>query len=185
MSNAIEQGLAILALRGKGATENSVKQMAAVYTLDDDLTPDQFVTAKFEPAKAITAFGGYAVHKGLATSEQVINQRDVFGEKYALLDFDLTKDAFSDLVDSLGAVIITDTQAEARKNKANGNFATLKVNAILKALSELTPSLMGPTSQATKDALAGAGERARYLATANVVAVPSQAKVNEEVLVNS
>lgn len=179
--NAYEKAQALLALRGKGATLESVKQMANIYAEDTDITPDAFVTPKFEAAKAITAFGGYAVYLGLATEEQVINQREVYGESYSSLNFALEKDAFSDLVDGLAVAIISTTNEQARKDKANGNFATVKVNALLKILGMLTKSNVEPTSQATKDALAGAKVRIDYLLSpSEAVVVPA---VKEEVLV--
>ena len=179
--NAIEKAHALLALRGKGATQESVKQMANIYFEDTDITPDVFVTPKFEAAKAITAFGGYAVYLGLATDEQVINQREVYGESYSSLDFSLEKDAFHDLVDSLAASMVATSNEEARKQKANGNFATVKVNALLKILGLLTRSNMEPTSKATKDALAGAKVRIDYLLSPVEASVVVSAK--EEVLV--
>ena len=177
--NAYEKAQALLALRGKGATSESLKQMANIYVEDTDLTPDAFVTPKFEAAKAITAFGGYALYLGLATEEQVINQREVYGESYSSLDFSLEKDAFHDLVDGLAASIIAATNDKARTERKNGNFATVKVNALLKILGVLTRTNLEPTSQATKDALAGAGVRIAYLTSKEEVVV----KVKEEVLV--
>jgi hypothetical protein len=179
--NAIEKAHALLALRGKGATLESVKQMSNIYAEDTDITPDVFVTPKFEAAKAITAFGGYAVYLGLATEEQVINQREVYGEKYSSLDFSLEKDAFSDSVDVLALAILTSTAEETRKDKANGNFATVKVNALLKIISVLTPTLLAPTSTATKDALRAGAKRILHLLDYQVVSVPQEVK--EEVLV--
>ena len=179
--NAIEKGHALLALRGKGATLESVKQMSNIYAEDTDITPDAFVTPNFEAAKAITAFGGYAIYLGLATPEQVINQRDVYGEKYSSLDFAQEKDAFQDTVDTLAIVVDTDT--EVRKNKANGNFATVKVNALLKIISVLTPSLLAPTSTATKDALRAGAQRILRLLDTQVVSVPQEEEVKAGVLV--
>jgi len=180
--NAYEKAQALLALRGKGATLESVKQMANIYSEDTDLTPDAFVTPKFEAAKAITAFGGYAVYLGRATEEQVINQREVYGEKYAYLDFSLEKDAFHDLVDGLASSIITADNEKARTDKQNGNFATVKANALLKIINTLTPSLLAPTSKATKDALrAGARQVLSMLDLLEKEVVKPEVK--EEVLV--
>ena len=180
---AIDKGHALLALRGKGATLESVKQMSNIYAEDTDITPDAFVTPNFEAAKAITAFGGYAIYLGLATPEQVINQRDVYGEKYSSLDFAQEKDAFQDTVDTLALAIVVDTDTEVRKNKANGNFATVKVNALLKIISVLTPSLLAPTSTATKDALRAGAQRILRLLDTQVVSVPQEQEVKAGVLV--
>jgi len=92
--NAKEKGSALLRLRGAGATVESIRQMADIYGEDDTLRPNYFVTQKFESAKAITAFGGYALFKGLMTDELIYAQRDVFGAEYLNIDYTLSPVAF-------------------------------------------------------------------------------------------
>lgn len=155
MSNAIEKGHALLRLRGAGATIESIRQMAGIYGEDTSLTPHLFVTQKFEPAKAITAFGGYAVFNGLMTDEQVYEQRDVFGEDYSSLDFSLSPEAFKSSVDALEAVAIDEADNEARKNRNLGITVGQDVTRLFKTAQRIKPTDMSRASLVTVANLTG------------------------------
>ena len=154
MSNAKERGSAILAMRGKGATQESIRQMSGIYADDATLMPHTYVTDKFESAKAITAFGGYIVNTYGLTPEAVFTQREAIANHYLDLDFGLDYDEF---VAALNAYEAQDTAKVANKDardKALGlttNKAAVKISDMAKA------------SLLTRDILERAAERINTL----------------------
>ena len=156
---ALERANALLRLRGQGATIESLRQMADIYGDDNSLAPYQFVTEKFQGAKAITAFGGYAVFKGLMTDEQVYAQRDVFGADYSVLDFTLPADQFKAQIDALEADSIIASNAEATRNKSLGITVGKQITSVAKLVDDINPSDMAVASQVSLATLDKAIER--------------------------
>lgn len=163
MSNAKERGSAILAMRGKGATQESIRQMSGIYADDATLMPHTYVTDKFESAKAITAFGGYIVNTYGLTPEAVFTQREAIANHYLDLDFGLDYDEF---VAALNAYEAQDTAKVADKDareKALGlttNKAAVKIND---TVNGITVSDMAKASLLTRDILERAAERINTL----------------------
>jgi hypothetical protein len=157
--SAIEKGQALLRLRGAGATIESIRQMSNIYGEDSNLAPYAFVTQKFEGAKAITAFGGYAVFKGLMTDEQAYAQRDVFATDYAVVDFTLPADQFKKQIDALEQDSLLSSVQEAHREKALGITIGKQVTSLCKVANDINASDMAVASQVTIAALNSAIER--------------------------
>jgi hypothetical protein len=147
--SAIEKGYALLRLRGAGATIESIRQMSNIYGEDSNLVPTAFVTDKFQSAKAITAFGGYAVFKGLMTDEQVYEQRDVFGEDYSALDFTLPADQFKKHIDALEQDSLIATVQEAQRKKSLGITVGEQATKVCKSAYDIKVSDMASASLVT------------------------------------
>jgi hypothetical protein len=157
--SAIEKGQALLRLRGAGATIESIRQMADIYGQDSNLAPYAFVTQKFEGAKAITAFGGYAVFKGLMTDEQVYAQRDVFATDYAVVDFTLPAEPFKAQINALEKDTLLSDSETARREKSLGITIGKQINTVCKNVDDINASDMAVASEVTKDNLNRAIER--------------------------
>jgi hypothetical protein len=163
MSNAKERGSAILAMRGKGATQESIRQMSGIYADDVTLMPHTYVTDKFESAKAITAFGGYIVNTYGLTPEAVFTQREAIANHYLDLDFSLDYD---DFVAALNAYEAQDTAKVAdttARNTALGLTTNKTSVSVLEAVSKITVSDMSRASLVTRDNLERAAERIAVL----------------------
>jgi hypothetical protein len=171
--SAIEKGQALLRLRGAGATIESIRQMSNIYGEDSNLVPTAFVTDKFQSAKAITAFGGYAVFKGLMTDEQVYAQRDVFGADYSVLDFTLPADQFKAQIDALETDSIIASNAEATRNKSLGITVGKQITSVAKLVDDINPSDMAVASQVSLATLDKAIERLTTLRDYKRVVVES------------
>jgi hypothetical protein len=124
--------------------------MADIYGEDDTLRPNYFVTQKFESAKAITAFGGYALFKGLMTDELIYAQRDVFGAEYLNLDYSLSPVAFKAQVDALEALQIQEASDKASKERSLGVTIGDVVTSIGKKINQINKSDMAVASEVTK-----------------------------------
>jgi hypothetical protein len=157
--SAIEKGQALLRLRGAGATIESIRQMADIYGQDSNLAPYAFVTQKFEGAKAITAFGGYAVFKGLMTDEQAYAQRDVFATDYAVVDFTLPAEPFKAQINALEKDALLSDSETARREKSLGITIGKQVTTVCKNVDDINASDMAVASEVTKDNLNKAIER--------------------------
>ena len=177
MSNAKERGSAILAMRGKGATQESIRQMSGIYADDATLMPHTYVTDKFESAKAITAFGGYIVFNYDLTPEAVFASREAIANHYLDLDFGLDQ---ADFVDALNAYEAQDTAKVASttaRNKALGLTTNKTSVSVLDAVSKITVSDMTRASLVTRDNLERAVARIQTL-----LAYKSPVVVVEEVV---
>ena len=148
--NAKEKGSALLRLRGAGATVESIRQMADIYGEDDTLLPNYFVTQKFESAKAITAFGGYALFKGLMTDELIYASRDVFGAEYLNIDYTLSPVAFKAQIDALEALQIQEASEKVALENTLGVTIGNAVTSVNKAIGKIKPSDMAVASEVTK-----------------------------------
>ena len=176
--SAIERAQALLRLRGAGATIESIRQMSDFYGEDSSLAPTAFTSLdKFKGAKAITAFGGYALFKGLMTDEQVYAQRDVFGDDYESLDFTLPADKFRALIDALEADTILADATEARRKKSLGITANESSVKIGKVVREINVSDMAVASLVTRANLESARDHLNNLLNYKSVVVPETAKV--------
>jgi hypothetical protein len=175
--SAIERAQALLRLRGAGATIESIRQMSNFYGEDSSLVPTAFVFLdKFKGAKAITAFGGYAVFKGLMTDEQVYAQRDVFGDDYESLDFTLNADNFKKHIDALEADTILANANEARRKDALGitvNESSIKVGEVVR---DINVSDMAKASLVTRANLESARDHLNTLLNYQAVVVEETAK---------
>jgi hypothetical protein len=147
--------------------------MANIYGEDSNLAPYAFVTEKFQGAKAITAFGGYAVFKGLMTDEQAYAQRDVFATDYAVVDFTLPADPFKAQIDALEADLIRVSTAEASRNKSLGITVGKQISSVAKLVDDINPSDMAVASQVSLAALDKAIERLTTLRDYKRVVVES------------
>jgi hypothetical protein len=157
--SAIEKGQALLRLRGAGATIESIRQMANIYGEDSNLAPYAFVTQKFEGAKAITAFGGYAVFKGLLTDEQAYAQRDVFAADYAAVDFTLPADQFKAQINALEQDALLSDANTAHREKSLGITIGKQITSLCKVAGDINASDMAVASEVTKHNLNQAIER--------------------------
>ena len=158
-NNAKERGDDILAMRGKGATQESIRQMGNIYADDVTLMPHTYVTDKFEAAKAITAFGGYIVFKYNLTPEAVFTQREAIANHYLDLDFGLDKANF---VDALNVYEAQDTKKVANKDardKALGLTTNKAAKTIADTANSISVSDMAKASLLTRDILERAAER--------------------------
>lgn len=153
MSNAKERGSAILAMRGKGATQESIRQMGDIYADDVTLMPHTYVTDKFESAKAITAFGGYIVFKYNLTPEAVFTQREAIANHYLDLDFGLDAGSFIDALNAFEAQDTIKTNTENARQKALGLTTNKTSVSVLEAVSKITVSDMSRASLVTRDNL--------------------------------
>lgn len=175
--SAIEKGYALLRLRGAGATIESIRQMSDIYGQDSDLAPYAFITQKFEGAKAITAFGGYALFKGLMTDEQVYAQRDVFAVDYESIDFTLPAEQFKKQVNALEADALLSAANTAAQEKSLGVTIGKQVTALCKASADINASDMAVASEVTKYNLNKAIERLIALRDYKTVVVTPTQKV--------
>ena len=148
--NAKEKGSALLRLRGAGATVESIRQMADIYGEDETLRPNYFVTQKFESAKAITAFGGYALFKGLMTDELIYASRDVFGAEYLNIDYTLSPVAFKAQIDALENLMVLEARDKASENGRLGVTIGDAVTSVNKAIGKINRSDMAVASEVTK-----------------------------------
>jgi hypothetical protein len=172
--SAIEKGQALLRLRGAGATIESIRQMSNIYGEDSALAPYAFVTQKFEGAKAITAFGGYAVFKGLMTDEQAYAQRDVFAVDYATVDFTLPADQFKKQIDALEQDSLLSDANTAHREKALGITIGKQITSLCKVANDINASDMAVASQVTIAALNSAIERLTTLRDYSPVVVDAK-----------
>lgn len=148
--SALEEGFKVLRLRGSGATLESLRQMSSIYALDSKVVPTAFVTPKFESAKAITAFGGYAVFKGLMTEEQAYAQRDVFGDDYSVIDFTLPADQFKAQINSLEQDTLLTVSQDAKRDKDLGITIGKQITSLCKSVKDINNSDMVVASEVTK-----------------------------------
>lgn len=152
-NNAKERGTAILAMRGKGATQESIRQMGDIYADDVTLMPHTYVTDKFESAKAITAFGGYIVFKYNLTPEAVFASREAIANHYLDLDFGLDAGSFIDALNAYEAQDTIKTNTENARQKALGLTTNKTSVSVLEAVSKITVSDMSRASLVTRDNL--------------------------------
>lgn len=179
--SALEKGFALLRLRGSGATLESLRQMSNIYADDSKIVPTAFVTPKFEGAKAITAFGGYALFKGLMTDEQVYAQRDVFGNDYSVIDFTLPASAFKEQINALDNSRIVGVATQAKEDKALGVTVNKQSVALLKVAQDISVADIASASLITLNNLDKAIEILTTLRSHRAVIVVETAKVLQTV----
>jgi hypothetical protein len=162
-NNAKERGTAILAMRGKGATQESIRQMSMTYADDASIMPHDYVTDKFEAAKAITAFGGRIVFQYNLTPEAVFTQREQIANHYLDLDFSLDAGSFIDALNAFEAQDTIKTNTENARKVALGLTTNKTSVSILDAVSKITVADISRASLVTRDNLEQAIARMQYL----------------------